>query len=265
MSASPIQEPITAEATAVATAEDRHRGALSIRGLRKTYAAGAVAVEALKGIDLEVGEGEFVVVLGPSGSGKTTLLNIVGGIDTATSGTVAVDGEDIGSYDARALTEYRRRVVGFVFQFFNLIPSLTALENVALIARLTGGSERRAAAAADEARSALNAVGLGKRLDHFPAALSGGEQQRVAVARALAKHPHLLLCDEPTGALDLDTGRDVLSLLRRVNREQALTTILVTHNSAIAAMADRVLRMRDGRIDDDRTVATPQEPAEVTW
>jgi len=252
---------------------------LSIRGLRKTYAAGAVAVEALKGVDLEVGGGEFVVVLGPSGSGKTTLLNIVGGIDAATGGTVVVDGEDIGSYDARALSEYRRRMVGFVFQFFNLIPSLTALENVALIARLTGGSERNsvttgraatdnrgpAARAADEARSALNAVGLGARLDHFPAALSGGEQQRVAVARALAKHPRLLLCDEPTGALDLDTGRSVLSLLRQVNREQGLSTILVTHNSAIAAMADRVVRMRDGRIDEDRAVPAPLEAAEVTW
>lgn len=272
--------------------KDQPRGALSIRGLRKTYAAGAVAVDALKGIDLELSGGEFVVVLGPSGSGKTTMLNIVGGIDAASGGKVVVDGEDIGSYDAHELTEYRRRMVGFVFQFYNLIPSLTAMENVALIARLTGGTEHggaataragaargagrsehngtehgssRAARAADEARSALEAVGLGTRLDHFPAALSGGEQQRVAVARALAKHPRLLLCDEPTGALDLDTGRGVLSVLRRVNREQRLTTIIVTHNSAIAAMADRVVRMRDGRIDDDSTVTDPQEADEVTW
>lgn len=265
MSASASRATTISAGSATAAADERRPGRLSVRGLRKTYALGAVAVEALKGIDLEVSGGQFVVVLGPSGSGKTTLLNIVGGIDTVTSGTVAVDGENISGYDARALTEYRRRTVGFVFQFFNLIPSLTALENVALIARLTGGPERRAAAAVDEARNALNAVGLEKRLDHFPAALSGGEQQRVAVARALAKHPRLLLCDEPTGALDLGTGRDVLSLLRQVNREQSLTTILVTHNSAIATMADRVLRVRDGRIDDDQTVASPREAAEVTW
>ncbi|HEX7041529.1 MAG TPA: ABC transporter ATP-binding protein, partial [Trueperaceae bacterium] len=248
----------------------------------------------------EVGAGELVVVLGPSGSGKTTLLNIVGGIDAATSGSVLVDGEDIGGYDQRRLTEYRRRVVGFVFQFFNLVPSLTALENVALIAGLTGSEERaeaageraeaaeqragtrvgaaadraghraggageRVATATDEARDALAAVGLAGRLDHFPAALSGGEQQRVAIARALAKRPSLLLCDEPTGALDLDTGRSVLSLLRRVNRERSLTTVLVTHNSAIAKMADRVVRMRDGRVEEDRVVTDPLPAEEVTW
>jgi len=273
--------------------EVTRRGTLSIRSLRKTYGEGPASVEALKGVSLEVGAGELVVVLGPSGSGKTTLLNIVGGIDAATSGSVLVDGEDIGGYDQRRLTEYRRRVVGFVFQFFNLVPSLTALENVALIAGLTGSEERaeaageragtragaaadraghraggageRAATATDEARDALAAVGLAGRLDHFPAALSGGEQQRVAVARALAKRPSLLLCDEPTGALDLDTGRSVLSLLRRVNRERSLTTVLVTHNSAIAKMADRVVRMRDGRVEEDRVVTDPLPAEEVTW
>lgn len=242
-------------------------GTLSIRSVRKAFGDGAARVEALKGVSLQVEAGEFVVVLGPSGSGKTTLLNIVGGIDTATGGSVLVDGEDIGSYGPRALTEYRRRVIGFVFQFFNLVPSLTALENVALIAGLTGASER-AEPAVDTvawARRALEAVGLGDRLDHFPAALSGGEQQRVAIARALAKRPSLLLCDEPTGALDLETGRSVLGLLREVNRERSLTTLLVTHNSAIAKMADRVVRMRDGRIEEDREVPDPLPAEEVTW
>ncbi len=246
---------------------DAGPGSLAIRSLRKAYGEGAARVEALKGVSLQVDAGEFVVVLGPSGSGKTTLLNIVGGIDTATDGSVRVDGEDIGSYGPRELTEYRRRVVGFVFQFFNLVPSLTALENVALIAGLTGADERSEAVAstAAEARLALEAVGLGGRLDHFPAALSGGEQQRVAIARALAKRPGLLLCDEPTGALDLETGRSVLSLLRTVNAKRSLTTILVTHNSAIARMADRVVRMRDGRIEEDRVVVDPLPAEEVTW
>ncbi len=245
---------------------DEHPGSLSILSVRKAFGEGAARVEALKGVSLEVEAGEFVVVLGPSGSGKTTLLNIVGGIDAATNGSVLVDGEDIGSYGPRELTEYRRRVVGFVFQFFNLVPSLTALENVALIAGLTGANERSASAGdAAEARRALEAVGLADRLDHFPAALSGGEQQRVAIARALAKRPSLLLCDEPTGALDLETGRSVLALLREVNRERSLTTLLVTHNSAIAKMADRVVRVRDGRIEEDRLVHDPLPAEEVIW
>lgn len=230
---------------------------LELRAVDKTYDGGAVPVHALRDIDLTVPAGEFVVVLGPSGSGKTTLLNVVGGIDTPSRGEIRVDGSDIAHLDAAGLTDYRRRHVGFVFQFFNLIPSLTALENVALIAELTG----READAAD----ALASVGLEDRLDHFPATLSGGEQQRVAVARALAKRPELLLCDEPTGALDLDTGRTVLALLRRVNRERGLTVLLVTHNTAIAAMADRVLRMRSGALVDDRRNDTPAAADEVQW
>ena len=232
-------------------------GGLALHSVSKTYDGGGVPVHALKSVELAVAPAEFVVVLGPSGSGKTTLLNVVGGIDTPSGGRVEVDGEDIGGYDARRLTEYRRRMVGFVFQFFNLIPSLTALENVALIAELTGASA--------DAAETLEAVGLGDRLSHFPATLSGGEQQRVAVARALAKRPHLLLCDEPTGALDLETGRTVLALLRRVNRERSLTILLVTHNSAIAAMADRVVRMRSGEIVEDQPNDRPVEASEVSW
>jgi len=231
-------------------------GTVVLDGVSKTY-SGAVPVHALRGVDLSLPAGELVVVLGPSGSGKTTLLNIIGGIDSPSNGSVRIDDEDIGRYDERRLTEYRRRTVGFVFQFFNLVPTLTALENVALIAELTGG--------AGNARSMLEQVGLGDRLDHFPAALSGGEQQRVAVARALSKRPRLLLCDEPTGALDLDTGRSVLALLRRLNREEGLTTILVTHNSAIAAMADRVVRMRSGELVSSDPVEAPVEADEVSW
>jgi putative ABC transport system ATP-binding protein len=233
------------------------RGAVSLRDVTKVYDGGAVLVRALKGVDLELPGGTFTVVLGPSGSGKTTLLNVIGGIDVATSGQVRVDGEDIGHGDERALTAYRRGTVGFVFQFFNLVPTLTALENVALIAELTGGS--------GGAAQLLTEVGLADRLGHFPAALSGGEQQRVAIARALSKHPKLLLCDEPTGALDLDTGRSVLGLLRRMNRERGLSTILVTHNSAIAQMADRVVRMRSGAVVSAEPVDAPLEAEQVSW
>ena len=232
-------------------------GQITLRDVTKTYDGGAVPVRALRGVSMELPAGAFVVVLGPSGSGKTTLLNLVGGIDSPTGGAVEVDGEDIGRYDERHLTEYRRSKVGFVFQFFNLVPTLTALENVALIAELTGAS--------GGARRMLEQVGLGDRLEHFPATLSGGEQQRVAVARALSKRPRLLLCDEPTGSLDLDTGRDVLALLRRLNREEGLTTVVVTHNSAIAAMADRVVRMRSGELVVVDSVPNPVEADEVSW
>lgn len=232
-------------------------GRIALRDVAKTYDGGAVPVRAVRGVSLELPAGAFVVVLGPSGSGKTTLLNLIGGIDSPSEGAVVVDGEDIGGYDERRLTEYRRSKVGFVFQFFNLVPTLTALENVALIAELTG--------AAGGAQRMLEQVGLGDRLDHFPATLSGGEQQRVAVARALSKRPRLLLCDEPTGALDLDTGRSVLALLRRLNREEGLTTVVVTHNSAIAGMADHVVRMRSGELVSMDAVAHPVEAAEVSW
>ncbi|HEY7031465.1 MAG TPA: ABC transporter ATP-binding protein [Thermomicrobiales bacterium] len=232
--------------------------AILLDGVAKTYGSGAAAVPALRGIDLMIAAGEFVVVLGPSGSGKTTLLNVVGGIDSSTAGRVVVAGEDISRYGADRLTDYRRRHVGFVFQFFNLLPALTARENVEVIAELTG-------AASAPGADLLRAVGLGARLDHFPGALSGGEQQRVAIARALVKAPPLLLCDEPTGALDLETGRQVLTLLRQVSRDRGQTVLLVTHNAAIAGMADRVLRMRSGTIVADECVASPRAPSSLEW
>ena len=232
-------------------------GAVDARGLGKTYDSDGVPVHALRGADLRVEPGTFLVVLGPSGSGKTTLLNLIGGIDAPSEGTITVDGHRLEGSSDRELTEYRRDTVGFVFQFFNLIPTLTAAENVELIAQLTG--------AGGDARDLLAAVGLAERADAFPNALSGGERQRVGIARALAKRPRLLLCDEPTGSLDLDTGREVLTLLRNVNRERGLTTIAVTHNTAIARMADRVVRMRSGEIVEDDTVASPIAPSEVSW
>ncbi|MHB1131532.1 MAG: ABC transporter ATP-binding protein [Chloroflexota bacterium] len=231
---------------------------VQLEGVEKTYGSGAFPVQALKGVDLTISRGEFVVILGPSGSGKTTLLNIVGGIDTPTAGRVIIGDEDLSRYDARRLTDYRRRQVGFVFQFFNLIPTLTALENVSLVAELTTGRAERSA-------DWLALVGLGDRLGHFPQALSGGEQQRVAIARALAKDPALLLCDEPTGALDLANGRRVLGLLRRLQGERRQTVLLVTHNSAIAGMADRVIRMRSGEVVEDRMIEQPLPAEEVTW
>lgn len=231
--------------------------AIELTGVRRRFGDGPTAVDVLKGIDLVVPDGQFVVMLGPSGSGKTTMLNIIGGIDTATAGTVRVAGRDLGALDGDGLAEFRRTTVGFVFQFFNLIPTLTAQENVALIAELVGR--------ADQSAGLLDAVGLGDRVDHFPSALSGGEQQRVAVARALAKDPALLLCDEPTGALDLDTGRRVLGLLRRVNRDQGRTVVLVTHNQVIARMADRVLWLHGGEIADDTAVDEPVEPEALEW
>jgi putative ABC transport system ATP-binding protein len=232
--------------------------AIRLEGVEKVYGEGPLAVHALAGIDLEILAGQLVVVLGPSGSGKTTLMNLVGGIEPATAGRVVVGGRDLAGLDDRALTDYRRTQVGFVFQFFNLIPTLTAAENVGLIAELVHVGD-------DGVRGALDAVGLDGRSDHFPGSLSGGEQQRVAIARAVVKQPAILLCDEPTGSLDLDTGRQVLSVLRRLNREAGRTVLIVTHNSAIAAMADRVLRLRSGRLVDDRLQAEPIEPEAVTW
>jgi putative ABC transport system ATP-binding protein len=229
-----------------------------LEGVSRTFGAGEIAVHALRGIDLEITAGQFVVVLGPSGSGKTTLMNIVGGIESPTSGRVIVEGRDLAGLSDQDLTAYRRTEVGFVFQFFNLVPTLTAGENVALVAELVGAGE-------SEAQAALAAVGLGDRVDHFPSAMSGGEQQRVAIARAIVKSPTLLLCDEPTGSLDLDTGQTVLSVIHRLAREGGRTVLLVTHNSAIAAMADRVLRLRSGEIVDDTLQPEPVRPEEVTW
>lgn len=229
----------------------------SARGLTKTYGEGATAVHALRGVDLDVRRGEFVVLLGASGSGKSTLLNILGGLDSADGGSARWRDHDLVRADDAELTAYRREHVGFVFQFYNLIPSLTARENVALVTDLVD-----APMAPEEA---LARVGLGERLDHFVAQLSGGEQQRVAIARAIAKRPEVLLCDEPTGALDCATGVRVLQAIQHVNRTLGTTTIVITHNAPIAAIADRVLRLADGRIADERRNDAPQDAAVLSW
>jgi len=231
--------------------------AFRARGLTKVYRTGDVEVHALRGVDLDVPEGEFVVLLGASGSGKSTLLNILGGLDTATSGEAWFRDLDLTHMTTRQLTLYRRNHVGFVFQFYNLMPSLTARENVELVTEIATDPMN-----ADEA---LELVNLGPRMDHFPAQLSGGEQQRVAIARAIAKRPHVLLCDEPTGALDSGTGVVVLEALARANKELGATTIVITHNAGIAAMADRVIRIADGAIREVTSNAAPVAPNEVTW
>jgi putative ABC transport system ATP-binding protein len=210
------------------------------RALTKVYEVGEVRIEALRGVDFDLARGEFVVLLGPSGSGKSTLLNILGGLDVPTSGEVVYADQNLTTATEGALTRYRRFHVGFVFQFYNLIPSLTARENVALVTELVDHPM--------QPEDALALVGLGNRLHHFPAQLSGGEQQRVAIARAIAKQPSVLLCDEPTGALDITTGVVVLEALERVNRELGTATVVITHNAAIAGMADRVVRLADGRV-----------------
>jgi putative ABC transport system ATP-binding protein len=226
-------------------------------GITKVYHMGDVDVHALHGVDLTLYEGELMVLLGASGSGKSTLLNILGGLDVPTAGTVRFRDHDLTAADADALTQFRRDHVGFVFQFYNLIPSLTARENVQLVTDIAEHPMRP--------EEALALVGLGERLDHFPAQLSGGEQQRVAIARAVAKRPDVLLCDEPTGALDFETGRLVLQVIDRVNRELGTTTALITHNAAIAAMADRVVRMTSGRISEERRNAARASPDELAW
>jgi len=227
------------------------------RGLTKVYVMGEIRVEALRGVDLDLYPGELVVLLGPSGSGKSTLLNILGGLDSPTGGQVIAAGRDLTQAGERELTRFRRQVVGFVFQFYNLIPSLTARENVAIVTEIAEDPM--------PPEAALDLVGLGARLDHFPAQLSGGEQQRVAIARAIAKRPRVLLCDEPTGALDSTTGVRVLEVLERVNRELGTTTAVITHNAAIAAMADRVIQMADGRIQSVRVNAERVAPREIHW
>ncbi|MBI4937580.1 MAG: ABC transporter ATP-binding protein [Nitrosomonadales bacterium] len=209
-------------------------------GLTKDYQMGEVLVKALRGVDLELYPGEFVVLLGPSGSGKSTLLNILGGLDTPTTGSVRYRDHDLSVYDDAALTHYRREHVGFVFQFYNLIPSLTARENVALVTEISDNPMTP--------EEALKLVGLGERMDHFPTQMSGGEQQRVAIARAVAKRPQVLLCDEPTGALDAQTGVLVLDVIARVNQELGTTTAVITHNEVIAGMADRIVHLRDGLV-----------------
>ncbi len=234
------------------------------RALRKTYGTGAIEVVAVRDVDLDLRAGEFVVILGPSGSGKSTLLNILGGLDAPTSGSVSFRDHNLTGATEDELTRYRREHVGFVFQFYNLIPTLTALENVELVTTLAAITHRREEDATI-ARDALNLVGLEQRLNFFPAQLSGGEQQRVAIARAIAKHPDVLLCDEPTGALDFETGKLVLEALRRANRDLHTTTVVITHNAGIADMADRVIRMRSGLIVETRANPTPRDPSELSW
>jgi putative ABC transport system ATP-binding protein len=228
-----------------------------IRDLAKVYRMGEVEVHALRQVTLTLQQGQFICLLGPSGSGKSTLLNIIGGLDVPTSGQVLYRDTDLTRADEAALTHYRRKHVGFVFQFYNLIPSLTASENVALVTEISDHPMRP-----DEA---LSLVHLDQRRDHFPAQLSGGEQQRVAIARAIAKRPAVLLCDEPTGALDIATGIVVLEALARVNAELGTTTVVITHNAAIAAMADRIIRLADGRVTtvEDRTEKVA--PSELSW
>jgi putative ABC transport system ATP-binding protein len=229
----------------------------SARNVSKTYDMGEVQVQALRGVDLELYPGEFVVLLGPSGSGKSTLLNILGGLDVPSEGVVQYLGKEITAFSDTALTRYRREHVGFVFQFYNLIPSLTAKENVALITEIARDPMKP--------EEALEMVDLGNRLDHFPAQLSGGEQQRVAIARAVAKRPDVLLCDEPTGALDIETGIVVLSVIERINRELGTTTAVITHNAAIAEMAHRVIHLADGRVKEVRVNEQRAKATALVW
>jgi putative ABC transport system ATP-binding protein len=244
--------PVPAKPEAV-----QRNAVFQVRGLTKIYHMGEVEVQALREMDLDLYSGEFVVILGASGSGKSTLLNILGGLDVPTSGTVRFLDHDLTKAGDAALTEYRRDHVGFVFQFYNLIPSLTAIENVALVTDISRNPMKPA--------DALELVGLGDRSHHFPAQLSGGEQQRVAIARAVAKRPEVLLCDEPTGALDYETGKLVLRAIEKVNRELGTTTAVITHNSAIAGMADRVVRMTSGRLSEDYRNTTKVSPEELAW
>ena len=249
----PTQAPSAGPAPAAAPRPPVFR----IHGLSKTYGSGELAVLALRDVDLEIGRGEFIVLLGASGSGKSTLLNILGGLDSASSGQVLFGDEDLSTAGEAALTQYRRRHVGFVFQFYNLIPSLTVAENVALVTDIAEHPMP-----VDEA---VSMVGLAPRRNHFPAQLSGGEQQRVAIARAIVKRPDVLLCDEPTGALDYATGKLVLEVIARINAELGTTAIVITHNAAIAGMADRVVKLGDGRIQSVEANAHKLSPSELAW
>jgi putative ABC transport system ATP-binding protein len=230
---------------------------LHLDGVGKTYQMGEVAVEVLKGVDLQIYHGEFLVMVGPSGSGKTTMLNIIGGLDTPSVGQVWFEERDISHSTPRELTQYRRDTVGFVFQFYNLIPNLTARENVMVSTEIS--------ASPLDVDEVLEMVGLAERKDHFPAQLSGGEQQRVAIARALAKNPALLLCDEPTGALDFETGKLVLRLLVDLKNQLGKTIMVITHNAALADAADRVIRLRSGEIVEIHTNSAPKPPEEIVW
>ena len=230
---------------------------VKLQEITKIYKMGEVEIRAADHISFSIEKGEFVVIVGPSGAGKTTVLNILGGMDTATSGKLIVDGQDVTAYNARQLTGYRREDIGFVFQFYNLVPNLTALENVELALQICRDPL--------DAREVLREVGLGDRLDNFPAQLSGGEQQRVSIARALAKNPKLLLCDEPTGALDYNTGKAILKLLQNMCRERGMTVIVITHNQAISPMADRLIHIKNGRVSQMEMNEHPVSIDEIEW
>ena len=232
-------------------------GFVTLKDVRKIYKMGEVEIRAVDGIDFEIEKGEFAVIVGPSGAGKTTVLNILGGMDTATSGLVQIDGTDITRFKARQLTSYRRDDIGFVFQFYNLIQNLTALENVELALQICKDPL--------DAEIVLKEVGLGDRMKNFPAQLSGGEQQRVSIARALAKNPKILLCDEPTGALDYKTGKSILKLLQDTCRERNKTVIVITHNLAIAPIADRVIEIKSGKVHDMRINQEPKSVETIEW
>lgn len=230
---------------------------LQLRGVGKTYQMGEVAVEVLRNVTLDIYRRELLVMVGPSGSGKTTLLNLIGGLDRASAGSVLFEGKDLSQMNGRGLTRYRRQTVGFVFQFYNLVPNLTARENVMVATEISRDPLKP--------EEALELVGLEHRIDHFPSQMSGGEQQRVSIARALAKNPDLLLCDEPTGALDFETGKRVLGLLARTARELGKTVIIITHNTAIGDMADRVIRLRSGEVVEVSENAEPVSAEEIVW
>lgn len=238
---------------------DNGRDLIVFSGVCKTYPMGELEVRALRDVDLSIKEGELIVILGPSGSGKTTLLNLIGGMDTISCGQLTVNGQDISNLDGKGLTDYRRTQIGFIFQFFNLIPTLTALENVEFALELVEKDTH------DRSMRALEMVGLADRADHFPSQLSGGEQQRVAIARAICKAPPILLCDEPTGELDYETGKNVLKVMQRINREEKQTIILVTHNSAIAEMSDRTVRLHSGQVAEVTMVDSPRDAEELVW
>jgi putative ABC transport system ATP-binding protein len=230
---------------------------VSLESIKKVYQMGEVEIRAVDGIDFSIQKGEFVVIVGPSGAGKTTVLNLLGGMDTATSGKMVVDGEEITKFNATQLTKYRRNDIGFVFQFYNLVPNLTALENVELASQICKNPL--------DAKEVLEEVGLGERLNNFPAQLSGGEQQRVAIARALGKNPKLLLCDEPTGALDYNTGKSILKILQTMCRERGMTVIVITHNSALAPMADRLIKIKNGKVSKMEVNEHPVSIDEIEW
>ena len=230
---------------------------VKLENITKIYHMGEVEIRAVDGIDFSIQKGEFVVIVGPSGAGKTTVLNILGGMDTASGGRITVDGQDITKYSERQLTGYRRDDIGFVFQFYNLIPNLTALENVEMALQICRNPL--------DARAVLKEVGLEERMDNFPAQLSGGEQQRVSIARALAKNPKLLLCDEPTGALDYNTGKAILKLLKEMCREKGMTVIVITHNSALAPMADRLIKIKNGKVSSMKVNENPISIDEIEW